>query len=197
MNQNKYLKKSSSHWHRRLIHLSMMSAPIIYYWFGAAIASMLSLTIGQIILILALGIILFEIIRISQGWLLFAQREYERKYPSAFAWSIIGILMVLYFAPHYGHQQAAFGLPIIWSMCIGDPMLGEFRRAGFSKSSSIAYTLATLSILWLLCAYFLGTPWCFMLFMPGIAILAEMLPIPYVDDNFMMLILPLLITLAF
>jgi hypothetical protein len=192
MSYNKYLQKSHRHWQRRAIHLSMLIIPIIYYWYGDVITRFLGVSINTILLILSIATSLFELLRIHKGWLFFGQREYERHYPSAFSWSVIGIILVLYFSPLHGQQGAAFGLPIIWSMCIGDPLLGELRRAKYNALKSILLTLIPLTLVWLLASVYLGTPLLLSCIMPSLIIASEWPSVRYLDDNFLMLAIPLL-----
>ena len=101
--------------------------------------------------------------------------------------------MVLYYIPAYGAFNAAFGLPVIWSMCIADPLLGECRRAQFSRAEQWFLSIFVLSLLWLTAAYLLDTPRWTAAIMPSLITAAEHLPVPKVDDNFVMLFLPTLV----
>ena len=188
--KHKYTSKNSRHWQRRLIHLSMGLFPIIYYFYGEAITDLLHLQMTSLLLIIGVLLILLEALRIKNKWLFYGQRDYEINYPSAFFWSGIGIIMVLAFAPQYGLAGAAFGLPIIWSLCIGDPLLGESRRLQWPVWLGILATLTALTLIWLLATLWLGTPWYYCLFMPALAIAAEWPSLRWVDDNWMMQILP-------
>lgn len=177
---------------RRIIHLLMMIFPVIYYWYGQTIASLIGLTTNQILLIVFITTVILEALRLKLKLLIICQRDYELNQLSAFFWSVIGIIMVLYFAPKHGHQNAAFGLPIIWSMSLGDPMIGEIRRL-YSTLLAILNTLPILIILWVLCHYWLMTPLWLAFALPPLIILSEIIPLKWIDDNFTMLFVPLLI----
>lgn len=168
-----------------------MIFPVLYYFYGDPLAAILKLDKQSLLLLVALLMLLLEFIRIKHQWLFYGQRDYERNYPSAFFWSGIGIVMVLSLAPEYGNQGAAFGLPIIWSLCLGDPLLGESRRLGWPIWTSWLVTGTVLTLIWLLCAVWLGTPWIYSLWMPWLAIAAEQPALRWVDDNWMMQAIPL------
>ncbi|MFI4919777.1 MAG: hypothetical protein ACHP65_09505, partial [Legionellales bacterium] len=166
--------------------------PVIYYWIKVPVSHYLGLSSLSLLLILASVLLMVEIIRIQQGWLFFCQREYERKTPSAFIWTGLGLIVVLIFAPQYHGYEAAFTFPIIWSLAVGDPLLGECRRMGYAPTAAVLITLLPLSIIWLLTSIWFTTPYWLILVLPGLAILAEWPSIRWLDDNFIMMTVPLL-----
>ena len=84
---------------------------------------------------------------------------------------------------------------------IGDPLLGELKHRVRSKKMKAwqMYFIANfvLMVIWILCFLWCGTPWWLAIIIPPIAIIAEKPSIPHIDDNGLMLLVPLLFTLIF
>lgn len=187
----KQVTPAAHHVLRRMIHLSMGITPYLYYWHGQQIAGFFSLSLNQFLLIILVAGLLFEVIRIKKGFLLISQRDYERGHPSALFWSIVGIVMTFYWVPRLGYQGAALGAPIVFSMVIGDPLLGELRRLGVQIWVAALLGYLAIFAVWGLCYWGLGTPGGLCPVMPFLIVLAEMMPLKWIDDNFAMLALPL------
>ena len=111
-----------AHVARRLFHvLSLIAVPYIYYhWFVDAFAD--QLVPVYVVLVLCFLVLVFEIFRIRFGWLFFGQRSYEAKRFSAFAWTVIGLTVLLIASP-----SAQVTMPIAMSCALADPLAGELR----------------------------------------------------------------------
>lgn len=192
----KYLIKDHVHWPRRFIHLSIGLIASFYYAVKDVVSAFLGCAPLYWLSLLAFILVGLEALRIHKGWLFYGQRSYEKKSPSAFVWTGLALISVFLFAPPYQGHEAAFGLPIVWSLAIGDPLLGECRRARWSLISTLIITLATLGLLWILAAYWYSLPYWLALIMPPLAIVGEWSQIRWVDDNFMMAGVPLLFVVA-
>lgn len=83
-------------------------------------------------------------------------------------------------------------------MGFGDPLLGELKKyvRGNRMPAYVMYIIVDvfLTLLWILCFLWLGTPFWLAIIIPPIAILAEKPSIQDIDDNGLMLLVPLLIT---
>lgn len=187
----KYIHKNKNHWQRRLFHLVIGLTPLIYYKLTDPISSLLHLSPIYWLSTLAIVIIILEGIRIKKGWLFYGQREYEKNEPSAFMWTCLGVILVLLCAPPYQGQKGAFVQPIIWSLTLGDPLLGECRRARVPVITTLLVTLLVLSLVWILAVFWYELPYWLIFIMPTLAIIGEWPQIRWIDDNFMMVFLPL------
>merc|ERR1712204_99505 len=99
---------------------------------------------------------------------------------------------------------ACFGqisIPLIWTLGFGDPLLGELKKlvrdGRIIKSKWIMWCIVycVLFVVWMLCWLWCGTPWYLAIIIPPIAIMAEAPSIPHIDDNGLMLLVPLVFTL--
>jgi len=85
------------HLFRRLIHVSMLVIPLIYYAYGESIARFLHLTTTSLLLFVLVIAFFSEFLRISFGFVIFGQRRYEARQISAFAWGVFAMVIVLLF----------------------------------------------------------------------------------------------------
>ena len=82
---------TGGHIFRRLFHISMALIPWIYYVHGEAIGEMLSIEPIQFVSAVGISLLVFEMVRIRFGILIFGQREYEKNQISALAWGSLSI----------------------------------------------------------------------------------------------------------
>ncbi|MFI4962672.1 MAG: hypothetical protein ACHP6H_02310 [Legionellales bacterium] len=190
----KCLEQHNNHWPRRALHLCIGLAPLIYYWFFDTLSLWTGLSSLNLLFILAFGMILVESERLYSGRLYFSQREYERVHLSSGIWTGLGLITVFIFAPAYNGHKAAFGLPIIWCLTLGDPLIGECRQAGLSMVTTIAVALFPLTLIWLIACFWFSLPLWLVCVLPALAIAGEWPSIKWIDDNFMMMCVPLVFT---
>jgi len=171
---------------RRSVHLSMILIPWAYYWHGESIADELSLSKEKVLSIVMFAIILAESVRLKLGFTIFGQREYEAKQVSALAWGGLAIGLTLFIAP--GKE---FGVPLIISLALIDPLLGELRRTKMPVTTINWICIIATLVIWLACWQWLGTTlWVGILLSPVI-VASEYPRLRWIDDNATMLLIPL------
>lgn len=195
MQTQKNLKREKGYFLRRTIHLSVGIIPIIYYWYDNTLASSLFLTREKIVSLIVAFIILLEAIRLLKGWKIYGQRQYESKQISAATWTAFSVGLVLLLAPKIGIHGAGLGIPLIWSLCLGDPILGEARLMRLSNLVVIIVGFISIALIWLICGIWLETPLWLTLIMAPVIIAAEWPSLAWIDDNATMLLLPLAVLL--
>jgi hypothetical protein len=172
------------HWTRRLVHVC---APLllVYYLIPEEIYGVNK----QIGLIVVLAIILaFEAIRLWRSWTFLGLRDYEAGRISAFAWASIGLTFTFLFFP------LELAAPAVTGMALTDPLIGELRRHQsnlYPLLPSVFYFVLVLAIFFAL----IGWSWQVLLAsLVGtvLAIWVERIRIKYVDDDFLMIVVPLL-----
>lgn len=176
----------SGHLLRRGIHVSMAGLPFVYFAYGEQVAEWVSLTLDQVVAGVLLLAILGEGLRLKLGLTIFGQREYEAKQVSALAWGAIGVGFVFLLTPH-----EAYAWPLILSLSLGDPFMGELRRKGLDASKVMMYATVLLLVIWLACSLAFGTPIWMALLLAPVCMLAEWPRLTYIDDNATMLLIPL------
>ena len=182
----------SGHLLRRGIHLAMSFLPFLYFEFGEDVAEMVSLTLEQVVSCVILLAIFGEALRLRMGWTVVGQRSYEAKQVSALAWGALGVGMIFLLTP-----DPAYAYPLILSLSLGDPLLGELRRKGSSTQTVILAGVLGIAVIWAGCAYLVETPWLFVPLMAPICVAAEWPRLRYIDDNATMLLIPLAVVLIF
>mgnify|MGYP003313345681 FL=1 len=186
---------------RRITHLSMIILPFIYYWYGNQIAEQVTKIIeietsreGVVLIALSL-LVIIEVIRLFFGIAILGQRTYEKRQISALAWGGISVCLCFLFAPLGGYKEAYIGLPIIFTISIVDPLLGETRRIFESDKLVILIAFIVGFLIWILSSFFLQTPIWLSLIMPPLAIASEWPSLKYIDDNATMILIPLIFSL--
>lgn len=175
---------------RRAIHLSMMLIPYLYFSHGETVATTVDLTLDQVVA----GVILFalaaEAIRLKLGITIFGQRDYEAKQISALAWGAIGVGLVLLLVPH-----KAYAWPLIVSLALGDPFMGELRRKDFADRQVMVYATALILAIWLVAWWQVGTPLWVAIIAAPVCMISEWPRLRYIDDNATMILIPLALVL--
>lgn len=181
----------SGHLLRRGIHLAISFIPLLYFELGNDVADYVSLTLEQVVSVVILIAVFGEALRLRMGWTIVGQRSYEAKQVSALAWGALGVGMVLLMAP-----EPEYAYPLILSLSLGDPLLGELRRKGASTKNVIWAGVIGIALIWAACAYLVGTPWILVALMAPICVAAEWPRLRYIDDNATMLLIPLAVVLV-
>ncbi|UCE37827.1 MAG: hypothetical protein JSW00_00860 [Thermoplasmata archaeon] len=146
------------------------------------------------VLIIMISALIVEGVRLKYGKLFFGLREYEKKRISAFAWFSIGMCIALLFF------EMIFVVPVVIGMAVIDPLIGEVRQRKeklYPVVPSVIYALimflcllllSEMSEIWLILFSILGTI---------SAITAERWDLKHIDDDFLMIVIPLLVLSMF
>ena len=184
------------HYVRRLIHIAMFLIPIFYYRYGSSIASYMHLSVRELLAIIFLSVVLLEILRLHMGWLLLGQRKNEQRRVSAFAWGVISLVVVLLFVPGGYTQGIQYALPLIATLAFMDPLMGELRYYKCATWLVLVCGWLCAALIWLLACYYYQLSYYFLIILPVISVCAELPNSPWIDDNALVLWLPLLVVLG-
>jgi hypothetical protein len=150
-------------------------APGFYKWDG--------------VVILMAAALLIEAIRLKTGKLVFGMRRYESKQISAYAWFALGTGIALLFF------DIIFVVPVVIGMAVIDPIIGEIRyhkKKLYPIAPSILYAVIMFVCLIILSDLDLWIMAIFTIIGTTCAIYAESWNIKAIDDDFLMVIVPLL-----
>ncbi|MBL6886962.1 MAG: hypothetical protein ISR24_06080 [Candidatus Poseidonia sp.] len=175
---------------RRTIHLSMVLIPYAYFAHGETVAETVGLTLEQAVACVILIALVAEAIRLKLGITIFGQRDYEAKQISALAWGAVGVGLVLLLAPH-----EAYAWPIIVSLSLGDPFMGELRRKDFTDRQVMIYATTLIMAIWLACWWQFDTPLWVAIIAAPISMISEWPRLRFIDDNATMVLIPLALIL--
>ncbi|MEC8670705.1 MAG: hypothetical protein VXY11_05715 [Candidatus Thermoplasmatota archaeon] len=175
------------HLFRRAFHIGMSVIPLVYYEYADELSDLASITELQLVSLLTFGIAFSEAVRLKLGITIFGQRDYESKQVSALAWG--GLAVGLTFLTLSEYPELVW--PLILSLSLGDPFLGEVRRKGNTPRTVFISGSIFLAIIWIACWYQLGTPIWMAVFMPPLCVAAEWPRLRWIDDNATMLLIPL------
>ena len=180
------------HVFRRSIHVGMAIVPWAYFSHGEAVANAASLSLPQLVAALMLALLCAEAIRLRLGITIFGQRDYEATQLSALMWGSISLGFVFLLVP-----DEAYAWPLVLSLALGDPLMGEMRRKGWNDRKVMMAATGFLIIIWLLCSWQFGTPMWMAFVLAPIAMISEWPRLTYIDDNATMLLIPLAFILMF
>jgi len=179
-----------AHLFRRLFHLC---APLILLYYIVPDIFLWLPKFWWVLIVLAC-LLIVEAVRLGTGKVFFGLREYEGKQLSAYAWAGIGITLGFYFFPPAFVACAVFGIGWI------DPLIGEMRKRKkmryYPYVPLLAYVLIVLGCLLTLTDIELPTILILGAVASASAIAIEKPRLP-VDDDFLMLIVPLIILTVF
>ncbi len=171
---------------RRGVHMLMAVTPVYYLIpehlaYGVPRWTLLILFLG--------GIIAFEAYRHVRGITFIGLRPHERHQIASFVWAAAGIALVLLVFPHDIASAALIGMAIV------DPVAGEMRGRKVSNRTTAGVSLATyfgLCTTVLLVAQVRPVPEALVMSSVAtvIAVSAEAFKVKYVDDDFLMVVLP-------
>merc|ERR1711972_722644 len=95
-------------------------------------------------------------------------------------------------------DKAWIGVPCIWSLGLVDPLIGQLKRSDWTLLPRSAVGMVVAFIIFLICVFLFDTPWWFVLIYPEMVVAAEYAGgIFRIDDNGLMLLIPLLMTYVF
>ena len=165
----------------------MSFIPLIYYEYSEKLSEILSLTEMQLVSSIVLLLVLAEGVRLKLGITIFGQRDYESKQISALAWGGFAVGMVFLTLSEYPELV----WPLILSLSLGDPFLGELRRRNIMPKNVFVFGALFIAIIWISCYLFADTkPWLALIMAP-ICVAAEWPRLRWIDDNATMLLIPL------
>jgi dolichol kinase len=180
-----------AHWYRRVFHTFGASFIAYYMLPDLEWVNILKTLIPVFLLIF---IITLESLRISgkiSGDHFFGLRMYEKKRVGSYLYFGIAVFMLLLFFP----QQIA--IPCILCACIADPFMGEARlRLGKRNALMVGF---------LTCMFFFAVTWYKadpLVFLTGVfmgaagAVVGENVKLKWVDDDFLIQILPAMLLLV-
>ena len=175
------------HIFRRSFHLSMSFIPFVYFEYGEKISEFVNLEVAQVVSSLTILLIMAEMIRLKLGFTIFGQRDYEAKQVSALAWGGIAIGLTFIALP----DNPEFVWPLVLSLSLGDPFLGELRRKNLDSKNVAIIGSIFIAAIWLICWNFVETPIILALIMAPICVASEWPRLTWIDDNATMLLIPL------
>lgn len=175
---------------RRSIHLSLAFLPFVYFNYGEHVADAVGMALDQVVAAVVLFALLAEGLRLKLGITVFGQRDYEANQVSAMAWGAVGVGFVFLLTP-----IEAYAYPLILSLALGDPFMGELRRKGRSSKEVMLWAAVMLWLVWLISWQQFGTPLWMAVLLAPVCMISEWPRLRYIDDNATMLLIPLALVL--
>ena len=134
-------------------------------------------------------IAIVESVRLWKKATFFGLRPHEKDSIASFAWAAAGITIALWLMPW------EIATPVLVGMGLVDPLAGELRRAGRSRAVTLCLPMAVYASICIVALWALADaaiPVVLGLSVVGaaVAVAAERWRLPYIDDDFLMIIVP-------
>jgi len=175
------------HLFRRVFHIAMSFIPLLYYEYGEKLSDLVSLTELELVSAMIMALVIVESVRLKLGITIFGQRDYESKQVSALAWGAFAIGMTFMTLSEYPELV----WPLILSLSLGDPFLGELRRKGFDSRRVFVFGSIFIALIWIGSWHLVDTPILLSVLMGPLCVAAEWPRLRWIDDNATMLLIPL------
>lgn len=175
---------------RRCMHCLLALAPLYFLipeelpWLGH----------GRWVLLIGFiaVVTLVESVRLLKGWTFFGLRPHERGQIASFVWASAGAVVALWFFREDVASAAIIGMALV------DPLAGELRRLRPSSSATYVLPLAAYSAI--AAATFVAFGQMSALSVVTVSIIgavsavgAERWKVRYLDDDFLMIVVPCLL----
>lgn len=189
-NATKIFEKAASlhvdaHWFRRIFH-TFSASFLIYYILPQDTWIFNGKILAVIIIIFCFAII--ETIRVHRkirNISIFGLRDYEKDRPASYLYFGIGLIVLLFIFP----QQIA--IPCILCASLGDPIIGEIRTRYKKQTAQIIGFLCFMFFFFI--SWYQAPIWVLLtIILTGatMALIAETKKFFWIDDDFMIQILP-------
>ena len=174
-----------AHWYRRVFHAFGTSFLVYYLLPNEEWINILKFWVPPIILIIVIIIEIFRLKDFVSSDHFFGLRMYEKNRIGSYVFFALAILILLRFFPQ------PITIPCILCACLGDPLIGEIR---YRFGIRYVYVMG-----FLICMIFFFISWYkadpFLMVLVGIvgafgAIIGEVKKIWWLDDDFMIQMLP-------
>ena len=175
---------------RRCMHCLMALAPA-YFLLPEELPV---LGVGRWVLLIAFFLVVttIESVRLLMGWTFFGLRPHERHQIASFVWAAAGVTIALWLF----REDVATAAIIGWAFV--DPLAGVLRRARRGSPVTIAVPVMVYIVIAVVALYVCGLMSDLSVIIVSVigattAVAAEREKIRYVDDDFLMIVLPCLI----
>jgi len=179
---------------RRFLHCLMALSPL--YFLLPTEVPVLGVGRWALLVVFIAAVLLVETTRLVMGWDFFGLRPYERNQIASFVWAAAGVTLALWLF----REDVATAAIIGWALV--DPLSGELRRATPRLSVSIGVPVVSYSVIAGVSLYawdMMSVPIVLAASVVGavVAVVAEMEKIRYVDDDFLMILVPCVVMQLF
>lgn len=152
------------------------------------------LGVGRWVILIAFFLVvsLIETVRHLMGWNIFGLRPHEKHQIASFVWAAAGVTVALWFFREDVASVAVIGMALV------DPLAGELRRVRPRSSMTISVPVAVYAAISIVTFHSYGLMTDMGVLVAGMigavtAVTVERQKTRYIDDDFLMIVLPCLV----
>jgi hypothetical protein len=169
---------------RKAVHVAM---PVFLIYYVVPVEDWIGVAREVVLVLVLLGFLVFEVLRRARGYRLYGMRDYEVAGIPAYIWAGAGLTLSFLLFPLVAVVPAVVGLAVV------DPICGALRERGSPLYPSLPWAVWALITL---AAFSALTSWGYSVSLAvsfaaaSIAVAVEWPSMKYVDDDFLMMVVP-------
>ena len=175
---------------RRFCHIACSSIPFFYFLILAPQLNHSEIVLHQFLLSTLAVILMLDGARLAFGMTVIGQRDYERHRYASLTGLLVGMVLVMWWAPY---QQLA--IAIILTATLVDPVMGIMRRYYCSVVIRSVVGVSLVILLWVGVGILEVMPMTDIFMLAALTVFIENYQLTGLDDNLLMQVIPLSVVL--
>lgn len=175
---------------RRFCHIACSCIPFFYFLILSPQLKHSEIVLHQLLLSALALILMLDGARLAFGLTVIGQRDYEHHRYASLTGLFVGMVLVLWWAPH--HQLAK---AIILSATLVDPVMGIMRHCCCSVVTRFVVGVTLVILIWVGVGVLEIIPITYIFMIAVLTVFIEKYQLTCLDDNLLMQVIPLSVVL--
>lgn len=175
---------------RRFCHIACSCIPFFYFLVLSPQLNHSETVLHQLLLSVLAMILMLDGTRLAFGVTVIGQRDYEYHRYASLTGLLVGMVLVLWWAPY--HQLA---IAIILTATLVDPVMGIMRRCNCSLLIRCVVGVSLVILLWVGVGVLEVMSMICVVMLAVLTVFIENYQLTWLDDNFLMQVIPLSVVL--
>ncbi|HAG61338.1 MAG TPA: hypothetical protein DCL40_00365 [Coxiellaceae bacterium] len=171
---------------RRFCHIACSCIPVFYFLILSPQLNHSEAVLHQLLLSALAVILMLDGARVAFGVTVIGQRDYEQYRYASLTGLLVGMILVLWWAPY--HQLA---IAIILTATLVDPVMGIMRRCDCSVVTRFVVGVGLVILLWVGVGVLEVISMTYIFMLAVLAVFIENYQLTWLDDNLLVQVIPL------
>jgi len=176
---------------RRFCHIACSCIPVFYFLILSPQLNHSEIVLHQLLLSALAMILMLDGARVAFGVTVIGQRDYEYHRYASLTGLLVGMVLVLWWAPY--HQLA---IAIILTATLVDPVMGVMRRCDCSLLIRCVVGVSLVILLWVGVGVLEVMSMICVVMLAVLTVFIENYQLTWLDDNFLIQVIPLSVVLV-